>query len=229
MSNESDIIRYDDPKKMPMQWRMSDKGREAIVIASSMSSMKSGMYTSIPIICRGSDCPFIETCDIKAAGVDVDGIINERCPVEIADVVQRFQWYSDHLQVDTNNVIDLGMIKELVDIDVMLERASRRMASEGDFIEMVAVGQDADGRAIFRPDIRKSVDFKERMQKRKDTLLQLLNSTRKDKAGNKLQIQMDPSSYAAALMAKKKEIEAATMTSNNIVGVIDIEPCESDE
>jgi hypothetical protein len=89
----------------------------------------------------------------------------------------------------------------------MLERAGRKMAQEADFIEMVCVGIDADGNAITRPEIRKSVDFKERMQKRKDTLLSLMNATRKDKAGNKVTIDMDPSSYAAYLISRKAEID----------------------
>jgi hypothetical protein len=115
------------------------------------------------------------------------------------------------------------MVKEIVDIDIMLERASRRMASEGDFVEMVVVGMDPEGNPLRRPEIRKSVDFKERMSKRKDTLLSLLNSTRKDKAGSKVTIDMDPSTYAATLLARKKELDAAKANDGIIV---DLEPTE---
>ena len=44
-------------------------------------------------------------------------------------------------------------------------------------------------------------------QKRKDAILQLLNATRKDKAGSKVVIDMDPSSYASQLLEKKRQLD----------------------
>jgi hypothetical protein len=220
MAEDTSVIRYDDPSQLPQSWQMSEKAIEAFNVAKAMN-MTGGMYANIPIICKGGKCPFIETCSLRAVGMDIEELKGQRCPIEIADVLKRFQWYVQHLEIDSDNVVDVGMVKEVVDIDIMLERASRRMAAEGDFIEMVVVGMDADGNPLRRPEIRKSVDFKERMSKRKDTLLGLLNSTRKDKAGSKVTIDMDPSTYAATLLAKKKELDAAR--SNDGI-VVDLEP-----
>jgi hypothetical protein len=222
MAEDTSVIRYDDPSQLPAAWQMSEKAIEAFNVAKSMVAT-SGMYANIPIICKGIKCPFIETCSMKAVGMDVEELKGQRCPIEIADVLKRFQWYIQHLEIDQDNVVDLGMVKEIVDIDIMLERASRRMASEGDFVEMVVVGMDPEGNPLRRPEIRKSVDFKERMSKRKDTLLSLLNSTRKDKAGSKVTIDMDPSTYAATLLARKKELDAAKANDGIIV---DLEPTE---
>lgn len=208
MGREMNVIKYDDPTQLPAQWQMDEKGIEAIRIANAMCSTQTGLCANIPIICKGIKCPFVDTCGIKAVGMNVDDLKGQRCPVEIADITKKFQWYIAHLEIEADDVVDLGMVKELVDIDVMLERANKRMAAEGDFIEMVAVGVDSDGNAIRRPEIRKSVDFKERMQKRKDSILQLLNATRKDKAGSKVTIDMDPSSYAAQLLEKKRQLDA---------------------
>lgn len=212
------VIKYDDPTQLPAQWQMDEKGIEAIRIANAMCSTQTGLCANIPIICKGAKCPFIETCGIKAVGMNVDDLKGQRCPVEIADITRRFQWYTAHLEIDADDVVDLGMVKELVDIDVMLERANKRMAAEGDFVEMVAVGVDGEGNAIRKPEIRKSVDFKERMQKRKDTILQLLNATRKDKAGSKVTIDMDPSSYASQLLEKKRQLDSLR-NDDNIIDV----------
>lgn len=203
-----DVIKYDDPSKLPSQWRMNEKGMEALKIAKAMNSTQTGMYANIPIVCNGKRCPFIKTCGIESAGMNVEEIKGQRCPLEIADITKKFQWYVNHLGVEPDNIVDLGMVKELVDIDMMLERANKRMAAEGDFVEMVVVGVDENGTPLTKPELRKSVEFKERTQKRKDTLLQLLNSTRKDKAGSKIQLEMDPSTYAATLMEKKKQLDA---------------------
>lgn len=227
MARERDVVRYDDPTKLPMQWNVDEKGIEAIKVAKAMSRTHTGLYANIPIICKGEKCPYAATCGIKAAGMDIETLKGQRCPMEIAEITQKFQWYVTQLEVDPENIVDLGMIKELVDIDIMLERADKRMAVEGDFIEMVIVGMDEDGNALRRPEIRKSVDFKERMQKRKDSLLQLLNSTRKDKAGSKLQIEMDPSSYAAQLMEKKQQLDALKQN-EGIIDITDIEVGEGD-
>ena len=212
------IVHYDDPSRFPAGWKTNEQGMEAVRIAQAMATSKSGLYANIPIVCKGSKCPYNETCSMVSVGIDVDALIGQRCPVEIAEIMQRFNWYIGHLGVESDNIVDLSMVKELVDIDIMLERASKRMAQEGDFIEMVAVGVSESGDPIRRPEIRKSVDFKERMQKRKNDLLTLLNSTRKDKAGSKLTIEMDPSTYAASLMEKKRQLD--TLKEND--GIINV-------
>jgi hypothetical protein len=63
------------------------------------------------------------------------------------------------------------------------------------------------------------------MQKRKDTVLSLLNATRKDKAGSKLSIEMDPSTYAATLMQRKKELDELKKAN----GIIEVDPIETSD
>ncbi|MCW4014022.1 MAG: hypothetical protein NWF07_13700, partial [Candidatus Bathyarchaeota archaeon] len=188
MPSDPNIIRYDNPDRLPAEWNMDSKGLEALKVVQAMNSTRGGLYANGPLICKGKNCPFLETCTVHAVGMDVDDLVGQRCAVEINDITRRFDGYCEYLGVEPDNLVDLGMIKELVDIEIMLERANKRMAQEGDFIEMIVVGVSENGDAIRRPEIRKSVDFKERMQRRKNDLLTLLNATRKDKAGSKLQI-----------------------------------------
>jgi hypothetical protein len=69
-------------------------------------------------------------------------------------------------------------------------------------------------------EIAKPIDYKERALKKKHEILQLLNSTPKDKASlNKFGANVDPSTYAANLIQKAKELGE----------VIDIEPVPVEE
>jgi len=120
----------------------------------------------------------------------------------------RYQWYMDTLNVDPTNLVDMGLIKELIDTEILIDRADRRQAAEADFLEDVTIAINEHGREIRQRQISKIQEFKDKQDKKKQTILQLLNSTRKDKAVTKIQISEDPSSHAAKLLARKRELEA---------------------
>jgi hypothetical protein len=193
---------------LPKDWKINQYGATALMTASMMSQNQYARYASIPIVCKGKDCPFMATCGMDAAGIDVTQLIGQRCPMEIQFIIDKFDKYKEELDIDQEAEIDLSLVKELVDLDVMIRRADLKMAQEGDFVEQVAVSINMKGQIIKRSELSKSVDLKDKMLKKRHDILQLLNSTRKDKAGSKLTISMDPSSYAAMLLEKKKAEEA---------------------
>jgi hypothetical protein len=114
-------------------------------------------------------------------------------------------------------MVMLGLIKELIDYEIQIRRADHKMASQGDFLEDIVVGVTERGHPIVNKEIAKPIDYKERAVKKKHEILQLLNSTPKDKAANtkKVEVSMDPSTYAAQLLAKAKDLDD--------VKIIDIE------
>ena len=195
----------------PVQWNFNNVAVEAVQKMSSAlgSSGKHGIVASIPIICRGDKCPFLETCTMSTLKIDVNDLIGQRCPIEISILMKRFEEYVDYFEIDLENVdqVVIGLIKELIDYEIQIERADNAMAKQGDFLENVVVGISADGKPIMNREIAKPVEYKERAIKKKHDILQLLNSTPKDKAGQKLNITMDPSTYAAQLLSKAKELE----------------------
>lgn len=202
---------------MPMEWNYSPEWMQNLKTVGSMMGAKHGLATNVPILCRKEKCPYAKACWALAQGLAPQE--GERCPVEAVKVMQKFQLYTSEFP-DVNNT-DLGLIKELVDIEIQLERASTRMAIDGDFIQEVTIGITEGGEEIKQPQLHKATEYQDKLLKKKFEILQLLHLTRKDKAGDKLTINMDPSTYTAQLLKKAQELRAAN--------VIDAEYKEADE
>ena len=212
---------------LPAEWSVNEKGLEAInLMNKSLRSVgKHGIISTIPIICRGAKCPYFETCPMASLGVNVEELIGQRCPVEVSKIINKFNEYVDHFNIDLESVdpVVIGLIKELIDYEIQIERADKIMAKQGDFLENVVVGVSSDGRPIVNREIAKPIDYKERAVKKRHEILQLLNSTPKDKAGQKLQITMDPSTYASNLIAKFKELKEAGVVDADYFEVVEDE------
>lgn len=204
--------------ELPAEWRFqSEKGNRAMAIAKEMAAVKHGLYAAIPIVCKAHACPYAATCPLLQMDM---APLGERCPIEISKILKGFETYSRELQIDEDNIVDMTLLKDLLDIEVQIDRANKKLANDADFIQDVVVTISEHGDEITQPQIHKAVDFKDKLIKQKQNILQLLHSTRKDKAGDKMTITLDPSTYAAQLMA-----EAAKQRQN----VIDVTPDEDDE
>lgn len=126
----------------------------------------------------------------------------ERCSLEIAMILKKYEEYCDEFGIDENNIVDMGLVKDLIDYDIQLFRAENKIAVQGDFIEEVVVSVTESGEAITAPQLSKATEYKDKIMNKKFKVLELMNSTRKDKAGDKLTVSLDPSTYASQLMAQ---------------------------
>lgn len=203
--------------KLPMEWQFSARGVQALTIASQMANIKHGLYASIPMLCKGADCPYAATCPLLAMEL---APVAERCPLEVSKIMKRFEQYSEQLDIDDNNIVDMTLIKDLIDIDIQLIRADNKLAVDADFIQDVTVTITEHGDEITQPQIHKAVDYKDKLLKKRHDILGLLHSTRKDKAGDKLTITLDPSTYASQLMAQ--------MQGKAKGEIIDVSPSDDD-
>lgn len=192
---------------MPVEWGLNPESLQTIRTAGALLSIQHGLASNVPIICRHNDCPYAEACWAIPQGLARRG---ERCPVEAAKVLKKFEVYVSEIP-DANN-IDLGLIKELVDIEIQIERADMKMAIDGDFVQEIAAFGTEGGDIVTQPQLHKASEYQDKLWKRKFEILQLLHLTRKDKAGDKLTINMDPSTFTAQLLRKKQELEE-----NNII------------
>jgi hypothetical protein len=184
--------------EMPQAWKLSDKGREAIQLAVGMAKTKHGLYASIPMLCKAEKCPYAEVCPLVEMGKAPEG---ERCPMEIAMILKKYEEYSNEFGIDESNVVDMGLVKDLIDYDIQLFRAENKIAVQGDFVEDVVVTVTEGGEAITAPQLSKATEYKDKIMTKRFKILELMNSTRKDKAGDKLTLSLDPSSYASQLMS----------------------------
>lgn len=185
--------------EMPATWKVSAETRGLIKQSLEIYNTKHGMYSAIPMMCKGKECPYASVCPILDGGYEPKG---ERCPLEIGIVLKKYEEYVKYFDVDEDEVVDMGLIKDLVDYDVQLFRAENRIAMEGDFIEEIVVTVTDNGTEITNPQLSKAAEYKERIMNKKHKVLELMNSTRKDKAGDKLTVALDPSNYASQLMAQ---------------------------
>jgi hypothetical protein len=207
--------------EMPRAWKLSDKGREAIQLAVGMAQTKHGLYASIPMLCKGEKCPYASVCPLVEMEKAPEG---ERCPLEIAMILKKYEEYQQEFGIDETNVVDMSLVKDLIDYDVQLFRAENKIAVQGDFVEDVVVSVTESGEAITAPQLSKATEYKDKIMTKRFKILELMNSTRKDKAGDKLTLSLDPSSYASQLMSQI----AGTMKPGQIIDV-DYDDVDGDE
>lgn len=166
-------------------------------------SQKHGMFANIPMVCRGTACPYFETCWIPEEDLQV----GDRCPIEIAAILERFDGYCEELNVDPEReMIDASLVKDVVDIDVMMVRADGYLAKDAALIKDVVAGISPKGQEYYKPEIHQAVELKEKLRKERTRILNQLNATRKDKKMEQI-VANDPSSVAARIMAKAKDLQ----------------------
>ena len=185
--------------ELPSTWKVSNETKGMIAQSLEIYNTKHGLYAAIPMVCRGERCPYAEVCPLVSGGMDPSG---SRCPLEIGLIMKRYDEYVNEFDINEDDVVDMGLVKDLVDYDVQLFRAENRIAMQGDFIEDVVVSVQDNGREITAPQISKAAEYKEKIATKKHKVLQLMHSTRSDKAGDRLTLTLDPSSYAAQLMSQ---------------------------
>lgn len=208
MSEENNNIQSDVVEEahnnFPSEWNMSDEGRESLRRAMTEQNTKHGLYAGIPMICLDDKCPYKATCGFYAEGNTPEG---ERCPKEIALILNLYQKYKNQLGLKDGDMVQLSLLKEVIDLDVKIDRAERKQAADPDLIKKVPVAVDDRGRVIRKPEVDKVTEVADRLMDRRHKILSYLNSTPKDKAAKKLEITQDPSTYAAKLLARKAELE----------------------
>ncbi len=192
-------VRATNELVLPSTWKVSNETRGMINQSMEIYNTKHGLYASVPMLCQGESCPYASVCPLLDGGMDPSG---SRCPLEIGLIMKRVDEYQKEFHVADNDVVDMSLIKDLVDYDVQLFRAENKIAMQGDFIEDVVVSVTDNGQEITAPQISKAAEYKEKIMTKKHKVLQLMHSTRSDKAGDRLTLTLDPSSYASQLMSQ---------------------------
>ena len=190
-------------KKAPkLPWKMSEESKEAITSAVAMMNTEYGLYATIPLICKGEDCIYAKLFPEMHGDLSVSG---ERCPVEIALIMTKYSQYKNELGIEEGDAVDMSILRDVIDYDIQIVRAENKMAIEGDFVKDVTVGISQTGVPIIQEQITQAAEYKDKIQKKRNDALKMLNSTRKDKAGEKLNLVMDPSTYATQLLQGEED------------------------
>jgi hypothetical protein len=180
-------------------WQLSEEGRKAKELAGHLSNLRHGFYATIPIRCKADECPYADVCPIFKMGKAPYG---EVCPVEAATVEELTKRYIKEFDVNEEDMVDVSMIRNLVDIDISILRCNKKLAIDADIVQDVIVGITEQGQAITQPQINKAYDLQERLLNRREKILTLMQGTRKDKVQAGQAANLDPSTIIADMKAQ---------------------------
>ncbi len=200
--------------QLPAGWGQSVTAMDEVIRHRQSFNLKHGMFANVPMICKGSECPLSEVCTIP---IRKRPVFN-RCPIEIAAIIDRYDKYCDELNIGPEDYLDQSQVKDLVDVEVKLMRANGHLAISGNFIEQVVQAIDDKGNPLTRPELHKATDYEERLLNRKRQILSELNATRKAK--NHEEQTSEASSFASELMRKAMQARRT---------IVDITPEDEDD
>jgi hypothetical protein len=183
--------------------------------------MTHGMFANVPILCKDVDCPYIDACEIPAS----ERVFGQRCPQEAAVIMTRFEAYCKHFGIDISNnefkdydVVDAGLVRDLVDIEVQMLRAENKTAMRGDFMGLTINTVDNKGKAWYEETVTPEATYKNTLLDKRFKILNLLNSTRKDKAAM-AKANDNPSVKAVSIFKKINEM----VSGQNNADIYDVE------
>lgn len=169
---------------------------------ANMYQLKHGLSASIPILCKDAACPYIGTCAIPAQ----DRTLGGRCPQEIGAMIARYEGLCRELAITDDDVVDAGLVKDVVDFEMLMIRADNKLAVSADVLAQAIADVDHKGNEHYEEVIDPVIELKMKLFDKKIRALEKLNSTRKDKA-DAMKKKKDPSIKAANLMNKVKIIQ----------------------
>lgn len=163
-----------------------------------------GVSHTLPMLCRGSECPVAELCIFYKMGIAPEG---ERCPEEIMYMEQILPQFIKDMGVDMENYLEVSMVQEYVSALLDKRRAERMIALEGDVKEVATSVIQATGTVIYNEQATPYTEIKEKASKRLMQLRKELLATREQRAKYKLTDESDPSTRAAEMREKFKKIQ----------------------
>jgi len=191
-------------------------------INSSLEEMAENHLQSLPMVCKGAQCIFAETCPLQQQGV---APIGELCPVERMLIDQWARAYAASLQIDTQNFVELSMLADIVEAEVYDRRTSGDLSLNMLF-DMQAVGVDKNGDPILRKEPAVALEVKMMMKKRKDDIRRAFLATREVRAKYK---QIESEDITAQFAKIRADIEAKAKQLPEPAGEnLDFEDQESD-
>lgn len=202
---------------MTAMWGINANLVQEITNMNRVYSSKHGMFASVPIICKDTDCAYKDVCMVSPG----ERVVGRRCPMEIAAILSRFEQWCAHFDIDTSqnviepkDLVDVTLIKDLVNIEVQILRAENKIALNGDFMADTLLDIDKKCQPYFGKIVAPETEFLITLQNRKDKILNQLNATRKDKASDKR--KESASDEAIKLFQQVKDLVAAKQMTSSI-------------
>ena len=184
----------------PEEWSDEDKSKAVELIRPQKT--RTTMFSSIPMNCEAAKCIFASTCPLHKENLAPKG---NPCPIEMSMVAQFTAEYMEQLEVHPENLVEVSMIRDLVDQEVQYLRKTKLLAKEH-FIQENIIGIDHDGNPIMKKELHLAVELEDRLHKRRKDLRNQLLATReaKAKAG---QTQIDSAQAISDILHKVQAVQ----------------------
>jgi len=184
----------------PEQWTDEQKDKALDIIRPQKT--RTTMFASIPMRCDGSKCIFANTCPLLKENL---APVGDPCPIEMSMVSQFTYEYMNQLDVSPDNLVEVSMVRDLVDQEVQYMRKTKLLAKEH-FVQENIIGVDQDGSPILKKELHLAVELEDRLHKRRKDLRNQLLATReaRAKAG---QTQLDTAQAISDIIDKVQSLE----------------------
>ena len=113
--------------------------------------------------------------------------------------------YMHQLEVNPENLVEVSMVRDLVDQEVQYIRKTKLLAKEH-FIQENVIGVDQDGQPIMKKELHLAVELEDKLHKRRKDLRNQLLATREAKA-KMGQTQLDTAQAISDILDKVQGIE----------------------
>jgi len=184
----------------PETWTDDEKNRAVELVRPQKT--RTSMFSSIPMNCEATKCTFADTCPLLKENLAPKG---NPCPIEMSIVAQFTAEYMEQLDVQADNLVEVSMIRDLVDQEVQYIRKTKLLAKEH-FIQENIIGIDHQGQPIIKKELHLAVELEDRLHKRRKDLRNQLLATREAKA--KIgQTQLDTAQAISDIIHKVQHIE----------------------
>jgi hypothetical protein len=152
--------------------------REEAGLSVRTHSTRKTMFAAIPMKCKAEDCDFAETCPLQLKGIAPKG---QKCPIELKMVADFMENMMFDLNVDPENMIEVSMVRDLVDQEIQHVRKSNLLARE-DLIQENVIGLDDENRPIIKKELHLAVELEDKILKRKKDIRNQLLASRESRA-----------------------------------------------
>ena len=184
----------------PESWSTEQKEQAVDLIRPQKT--RTSMFSSIPMNCEASKCIFASTCPLYKENLAPKG---NPCPVEMSIVAQFTAEYMEQLDVHPDNLVEVSMVRDLVDQEVQYIRKTKLLAKEH-FVQENIIGIDKDGSPILKKELHLAVELEDKLHKRRKDLRNQLLATREAKA-KVGQTQLDTAQAISDIIHKVQSIE----------------------
>lgn len=185
----------------PEEWTQSQV-EQAIDLVRPQKT-RTSMFASIPMRCEAERCIFAQNCPLMQQNLAPKG---KPCPIEMSIVSQFTAEYMQQLDVSPDNLVEVSMVRDLVDQEVQYLRKTKLLAKEH-FIQENVIGIDSNtGEPIMKKELHLAVELEDRLHKRRKDLRNQLLATREARA-KVGQVQLDTAQAISEIIYKVQNIE----------------------